>query len=123
LIGTWRGLQINKNYLVGEWRVVFTLQNVTVTRPDGQSFSGGAGTVGIYLYIDPQTGPLRGKKIQTLWQMLYGPASKELTWAWGVPGGKPPASFDAAMVEANHAEFVLASCLANKDPKVCNFDH
>jgi len=123
LQGVWRGLQINKNYIVGEWRAVFTNSNVTVTRPDGEKFVGKCYTVSTYLVVEPQSGPLAGKKISTLWQNLMGPVTKYLTWAWGVPGGAPPKNYDSAMVEANNAEFVMAACLPGSRKEVCNFDH
>jgi len=121
LVGTWRGLQINKQYVVGEWRAVFTQTNVTVTRPDNVKFSGGISLVGIYITIDPVDGPLKGKTIQTLWQVQFGPETKELTWAWGAPGGSPPKSYESAMIDQNNAEFVFVACLDGKQG-VCNFN-
>jgi len=109
--------------MVSEWKVVFTQTSVTVTRPDGDKFTGTVSIVGKFLTIDPQDGPLKGKKIQTLWYLAFGPETKLLTWAWGVPSGNSPTSFESAMTEANNAEFALTSCLKGKDTKVCNFDH
>jgi len=119
----WRGLQINKNYIVGEWKAYFSQSNVTITRPDGNKFMATIKQISQYLTLDPLNGDLKGKKIQTLWQVSFGPETKLLTWAWGVPGGSPPKDFSSSMVEPNNAEFALASCLQGKDPKVCNFDH
>jgi len=121
VVGTWRGLQINKGYIVGEWKAVFTLDNVTITRPDGDKFVGKVTSVSNYITIIPTSGPFLGKNIQTLWQITFGPATKLLTWAWGVPGGSAPSSYDSAMTETNNAEFVFASCLQGKEG-VCNFD-
>jgi len=121
LVGTWRGLQVNKGYIVGEWKAVFTEKNITMTRPDGDKFVGKVTSVSRYITIIPINGPLQGKNIQTLWQVAFGPASKLLTWAWGVPAGNPPNSFDSAMTETGNAEFVFAACLPGKDA-VCNFD-
>jgi len=121
-MGVWRGLQINKGYIVGEWRAVFGKTNVTVTRPDGEKFTGDVSSVSQYLVITPKDGPLKGKKIQSLWQTTFGPVTKLLTWAWGVPGGSPPKTYESAMVEASNAEFVFASCI-NQDTRTCNFDH
>jgi hypothetical protein len=123
LVGTWRGLQISKNYAVGEWRAVFTNTNVTVTKPNGEKFTGLVATVGVYITIDPQNGPMRGKKIQTMWQISYGIASKLLAWAWGAPAGPAPKGYNEAMVDPNNSEYVFSSCLPNKDKKICNFDH
>jgi len=123
LVGNWRGLQINKNYIVGEWKAVFTQTNVTVTRPDGDKFSAGVTLISNYLTLDIAEGNLKGKQIQTLWNLAFGPETKLFTWAWGVPGGKPPKDFASSMTEENNAEFVFTSCLTNKDAKVCSFDH
>jgi len=123
LVGKWRGLQINKGYIIGEWKASFSQTNVTITRPDGDSFAGLVSLIGKYLTISPISGPLTGKKIQTLWQISYAPETKFLAWAWGVPGGNPPNTFDSAMIDSNNAEFVFATCLPGKDTKICNFDH
>jgi len=123
LKGPWRGLQISKNYINGEFRAVFTDKNVTVTRPDGQKFVGNVATVGSYITITVLSGPSTGKKIQTLWQVQYGPATKELTWAWGEPNKEAPKSYESAMVEPNKSVYVFVGCLPNKSPNQCNFDH
>jgi len=79
--------------------------------------------VGVYITIDLQSGPMKGKKIQTMWQLNYGPASKILPWAWGAPAGPAPKSYESAMIEPNNSEYVFVTCLPNKDKKSCNFDH
>jgi hypothetical protein len=122
LIGTWRGLQVNKNYIQGEWKAVFTADSVTITKPDGDKLTGKVTLVGEALVVDPTSGPLKGKKISGLWNLAFGPASRFLLWAWGVPGGAAPKSFESAMTEANNAEFAMASCLPGKDKAICNFD-
>jgi len=122
LVGTWRGLQINKNYIVGEWKAVFTHDQVTITKPDGDKLTGKVTLVGDFLVVDPTSGPLKGKKISGLWNLAFGPETRFLLWAWGVPGGSPPKSFESAMGEANNAEFAMASCLPGKDKGICNFD-
>jgi len=123
LVGNWRGLQINKNYLVGEWKAVFSPSNVTVIYPDGDRFSGSVSLVGKYLIINPINGPLSGKKITSLTQILFGPETKFLTWAWGAPGGNPSDGFESSMTEPNNAEYVFSACLPGKETKICNFDH
>jgi len=121
LVGNWRGLQINKGYIVGEWKAVFTEKNVTISKPSGEKFTAAVSTVGMYISLNPINGPIRGK-IQTLWQLSFGPVTKILSWAWGVPGGKPPTSFDSAMTESQNSHYEFVSCLS-KDTSVCNFDH
>jgi len=122
LLGTWRGLQINKNYVIGEWKAVFTADSVTITKPDGDKLTGKVTLVGEYLVVEPNSGPLKGKKISGLWNLAFGPETRLLLWAWGVPGGSPPKSFESAMTESNNAEFAMASCVPGKDKATCNFD-
>jgi hypothetical protein len=57
-----------------------------------------------------------------LYEVKHGPESKLLSWAWGVPGGEGPKSYESAMIEPNNAEFVFAAC-DNKAKNICNFDH
>jgi len=68
------------------------------------------------------SGPQKGKKLQSIWQILYSPENKLLTWAWGSSDGQPPKSYESAMVEPDNQEFVFASCIIN-DKSICNFDH
>jgi len=96
-------------------------KNVTISKPSGEKITAAISTVGMYISLNPINGPIRGK-IQTLWQLSFGPVTKILSWAWGVPGGKPPASFDAAMKEPQNSHYVYVAC-NNKDTSICNFDH
>jgi len=86
-------------------------------------FSGDVSLLGQYLIITPTDGDIKGKKIQTLWFLGFGPETKLLAWAWGIPGGNPPDSYDSAMTTPNNAEFAMASCMTGKDKKICNFDN
>jgi hypothetical protein len=123
LLGTWRGIQINKGYIVGEWKVVFTADGCTVSRPDGDKFTAKVGIVSQYLVLEPTSGPLSGKKLQTLWQVLFGVETRLLTWAWGAPSGSAPKDFNSAMVTHDESEYALTACLPNAEKEVCNFDH
>jgi len=123
LLGTWRGLQISKGYISGEWKAVFSPEGATITRPDGDKFTAKVSTVSEYLVLNPTSGPLVGLKIQTLWQVSFGIETRLLTWAWGVPGGAPPKDYSSAMVDPHNSEYALASCLPNAKTDTCNFDH
>jgi len=101
---------------------VFTNTNVTINRPDGEKIVANVITVSSFLVLDPLSGNLKGKKIQSMFQTQIAPVSKLMTWAWGVPGGNGPKSYQSAMVEENNAEFVFASC-NNQAKNICNFDH
>jgi len=123
LLGTWRGIQINKGYIVGEWKVVFTAEGCTVARPDGEKFTAKVGIVSNFLVLEPTTGPMAGKKLQTLWQVTFGVETRLLTWAWGAPGGSAPKDMDSAMIDHDNSEYALTACLPQADKEVCNFDH
>eukprot|EP01130_Rhizamoeba_saxonica_P012547 TRINITY_DN5305_c0_g1_i1.p1 TRINITY_DN5305_c0_g1~~TRINITY_DN5305_c0_g1_i1.p1 ORF type:complete len:610 (-),score=168.92 TRINITY_DN5305_c0_g1_i1:99-1865(-) len=120
LLGSWRGLQINQNYITGEWLVDITEDNVTIVRPDGDKVIGHLEMIGQYLTIFPEGGSIKGN-IQTLWQVTYGPVTKFLGWAWGEPNGAAPESFQSAMTASNNAEFVFVSCLTGKPERSCLF--
>jgi len=123
ILGTWRGIHINKGYFVGEWKAVFTPEGLTMTRPDGDKFTAKVTSVSQYLVLTPTSGSLVGLKIMTLWQISYGIESRLLTWAWGIAGGAPPKDYSSAMVEHGNNEFALTACLPGAKTDVCNFDH
>jgi len=112
-----RGLEIDQMYVKGEWRVQFTDVQVTITDPSGKQTVGKVSQVQQYLTITLPS----GQAIQTLWQISQGPASQYLSWAWGVPGGKAPASFDESMTTKGASEYFFVSCLPGKAATVCDF--
>jgi len=62
LLGNWRGRQIQKGYVVGEWKAVFTNTMVTITQPNGDKITATAYNVGQYLTLELSSGPQKGKK-------------------------------------------------------------
>jgi hypothetical protein len=112
-----RGLEIDMHYVKGEWRAQFTDTQVTITDPSGKQTVGKVSQVQQYLTITLQN----GQAIQTLWQVSQGPATQYLSWAWGVPGGKPPVSFDDAMTAKGGSEYFFVSCLPGKATTICDF--
>jgi hypothetical protein len=112
-----RGLEIDKQYVKGEWRAKFSDTDVTITDPSGKQTVGKVSQTERYLTITLPD----GTGIQTLWQVSQGPATQFLSWAWGAPGGQPPASFDDAMTTTGATEYFFVSCLPGKDATVCDF--
>jgi len=112
-----RGLQINMNYVVGEWRAHFTKTMVTVVYPDGTTIMGNVTSTAQYLTIH-----LPGMvNIQTLWQVQPGAAVNNLSWAWGAKNGPPPASFDEAMTTAGQTEYWFVTCHDGAATATCDF--
>jgi len=112
-----RGLEIDQMYVKGEWRAKFSDTDVTITDPSGKQTVGKVSQTERYLTITLPD----GRGIQTLWQVSQGPATQFLSWAWGAPGGQPPASFDDAMTTKGSTEYFFVSCLPGKDPSICDF--
>jgi len=119
LIGTWRGLEINQGYVVGEWRAEITAGKVAVVNPQGSLSIGTIYLVGQFIVLDFQQGPLRGK-YTGLWQLSYAPVTRNLAWTWGPINGQAPASFQAGMIPPN-SQFVMVACGIGKDRSVCDF--
>jgi len=112
-----RGLQINKQYVKGEWRAAFSSNSVAISDPSGKQTIGKVSQVERYLQITLQD----GTSIQTLWQISQGASSQFLSWAWSAPNGKPPASYDEAMTTSGQTEYFFVSCLPGKDSSICDF--
>jgi hypothetical protein len=107
-----RGLQINKGYTKGEWTANFTKSDVTVTDPSGQAKKGNVFLVQQYLVVHFPTGI-----ISSLWQYEGGVETDFFSWAWSAPGGKPPSSYDAAMVTSGMTEYEFITCAPGKPCK------
>jgi len=104
-------------YQQGEWRAHFTTNAVTVVSPTGTVIQGNVSTTAQYLTI----ALANGDKYQTLWQLQPGPSVNNFNWAWGVLNGKPPNSFDEAMVTKGEKEFWFVTCHDGAQPSVCDF--
>jgi hypothetical protein len=113
-----RGLEINKGYVKGEWRAHFGTHDVMVVSPDTTVIHGNVTTTANYLTIHTAQG-----NIQTLWQMQGGPAVDDFTWAWGALSGPAPTSFDSAMTTSGQTEYWYVSCHDGIPKDTCDFSH
>jgi len=105
LIGNYRGLEVDHQYVKGEWQAKITQDDIVIVDPTGKTWSKGA--VRIYaneLWLVSAEGIRRG---------IYGiqqvPEVSVLTWALGSVGGGVPDSFDDGL--SNDNVFVFAKCL------------
>jgi len=111
-----RGLQIQKGYIIGEWTCKFTDQTVTFTDPKGTTNTAVVSQTGQFMVLNLPN----NKKIFTLWQLGQGSVTDYLSWAWGAPGGVQPSSFDSTQNTPGQTGYVYDAC----SPLVgssCNF--
>jgi len=111
-----RGLEINKGYVKGEWDANFTKTSVTITQPSGTKMTGQVSSSGPFIVI---TWP-NGSKISSLWQLLQGQVVDFLAWAWGASNGPAPSGFDQAMTSAGMTEYEMVAC-PRTNPGQCKF--
>merc|ERR1719378_1671582 len=98
VIGQWRGLEVNDNYVKGEWDANFTEKNITLIAPDGQQMTGAVSSDATSLNIDITSGQYQGMTAMGIYEVSFGPVCSFLTWALSQPGlGEAPPSFAAAM--------------------------
>jgi len=102
-----RGLQINKGYVKGEWTCNFTKTDVTVVDPAGKMSKGAVSLVQNYLVVHFTDGVV----INSLWQYEGGIETDFFSWAWSAPGGDVPTSFDTAMTTAGQTEYEFVTCV------------
>jgi len=105
-----RGLQINMNYVKGEWTANFTKTDVTVVDPAGTVSMGAVFMVQNYLVVQFKN----GATISSIWQYQGGTETDFFSWAWSAPSGPPPASYDAAMTTAGMTEYEFVTCIQGK---------
>jgi len=101
-----RGLQIQKGYIVGEWVAKFSTQTVSFAGPKGDSFTAVVSQTGQFMVLNLQS----NQKVFTLWQLAPGAVVDFLSWSWGAVGGAPPASFDSAMTTDGQTAYVFDAC-------------
>lgn len=118
LIGVWRGLQINSQYVKGEYDLDFSAYTVEISSPAGDVVSADVGTLGPYLVFNYTSGPNEGKTVYILWGLYTGPVTVWATFAFSAPNGQPPINFDIAMSTSGQSEFVFVRCLSDT---YCNF--
>jgi len=116
-----RGLEIEKGYIWGEWQLQFTNTSVFMFSPSGAKRTGLVYSTSQYLIVQWSD----GTKITTLWQIGGGGSAEVdfLSWAWSTPNGLAPNSFDEAMLAPNEKEYYFAACPFGKSTDICNFVH
>jgi len=105
-----RGLQINKGYIKGEWSANFTKTDVTVTDPAGKADVGTVFVVQSFLVIDFKS----GATISSIWQYEGGIETDFFSWAWSADKGSPPTSYDQAMTGPGMTEYEFITCIQGK---------
>jgi len=109
-----RGLEINKGYIVGEWTLKFDNKSATLTDTAKTKLVATVFTTAQYMILDLPN----GKRVYSLWQIGGGSALDFLSWSWGTVGGGPPKSFDESMIAPGQKSFVFDGCRPNS---VCKF--
>jgi len=112
LIGNYRGIELDLNYVKGEWQAQLGDTSAILVDPNGKVFA--KGSVALFqneMWLVSPTGKWRG-----LWALQNLPEVRVLTWAFAAQPGDIPANFDDAM--KNGIVFVLAKCL---NTAICNF--
>jgi len=113
---TFRGLDIEKGYLKGEYTAKFSPTSVIFTDPAFVSLTAIVSQTGQYMILNLQN----GQKIFTLWQLASGSVVDFLSWSWGAPGGAAPTSFDSSMTTPGQKSFVFDAC-SPLSGRSCNF--
>jgi hypothetical protein len=123
LTGVWRGLQVNRNYTKGEWRLVITSNGTyasgfVFTSPTNITLSGQlehvASEAALIVTI---TAPVYGKRY-SLYELAYGPETSYLTLANGRADATTYPSFIEAMTSDGMSELNFINCL---NPLICKF--
>jgi hypothetical protein len=105
VVGDYRGIEIDKTFVKGEWQAKITTNDIVIVDPTGQTWA--KGTVRQYqneLWLVTPDGTRRG---------LFGtqqlPEVYVLTWAMGAFGQPPPTNFDSGLTSGK--SFVFAKCV------------
>jgi len=129
LIGDYRGLQINRGYVKGEWTMQITAAVTVIKDPSNNVWAQGRTATygGGELWLITNKGNYRGiDSPNTLPEVLT------LTWALGPLGGSAPSSIDDAMKSgtvftmkkcrnANNCKWILSN-LNNKNKEIKSHD-
>jgi hypothetical protein len=114
--GMWRGIELQKNYVVGEWDMNFTETTATIidirsaTTIIGVPYNQKNGNQ-IDFVIDITSGPGAGQQMKGLGITANrGPETFYLTAAFAAPGMPAPSSIDKAMTDGTSKVFFLSQC-------------
>lgn len=122
LVGLWRGIEINNDYVVGEYDLSINATTVVFIGRFGGS-STIATIIGtpfhipqssdLEMWIDVTSGPGAGQTIKSISDQSgeAGPETTFMTTAMGAPGGDVPSSISSAMTTSTDAVFAFAKCL------------
>jgi len=114
LIGDYRGLEISKGYIKGEWDASFTTDAVTIWNPSGAVWAKGLVQTFLgQLWINEGAKGIR----KGLTAQITTPEVLVLTLGLGAPGANIPPTLDSAM--ENDTVFVLMRCL---NAAICKFN-
>jgi len=125
LLGVWRGLQVNGNYLKGEWQANFGADSLELRFPKsakillkGQVQLIERPTRQLYITINEGPETYKDKVLRVIYQYVYGPEVRLATLAISAPDGPLPSSYDEAMTTSDMTVLVMMQCL---DPTRCKF--
>lgn len=113
LVGVWRGIRIQNQYLVGEVEAVFTNTSATFYADGKQEWTANVTSLGADLMIlKVLSGKWQGWTISAIYQTSgqYNNLYSFITFAKGVPGRGPPSSYPEAMYTPPMEEYVYAKC-------------
>lgn len=121
LVGLWRGLEIRNGYVVGEFDMKFDTNSVTLynAQTNAVVFTATVQQQGPILLLTLTSGPDSGKKMNVLYQFVQDDLLSMATFAFGVPNGLIPATFDESMHTPPETEHVMSKC--NTDKTYCTW--
>lgn len=114
VIGEYRGLEINKGYMKGEWQARITADAIVIVDPTGKVWKKGvvrSSNNELWL-VDTNTNEV----FKGIYSITQVPELQVLTWGLSAPGSPAPSSFDDAMT--NGVVMVLGKCLVSP---TCSF--
>ena len=118
LVGMWRGLQIDADYINGEntWDVRAD-GSMTIEKPDGTKTAGKI-TEAIDNKLVISTG---GYSFNVTWKAWEpSPETEQVAFSWAPAGSADPASTAKAMNGGGYLVYAMQKCKANVGP-ICNF--
>lgn len=118
-LGVWRGLEIQNNFVAGEWDINVTQSEVTMVNVAAATTIKGVpqqvsqGGQEIFI-IQITSGPGAGKSIQAIGEQANrGPETSFVTMAMAQPGANAPSSIASAMTTPGDIVLALAQCVPN----------
>ena len=118
LVGVWRGVQIDADYVPGEWSMDITAAgDVTIEDPSGK-MQGGKITKAT---DNTLVMSIAGKSYNGTWKPWEPtPETESVAFSWAPLGAAGPASTGKAMNGGGYQVYAMQKCKANVGPQ-CNF--